>query len=1339
MNIELCLKRHVTKTDEVGKPLKNIANYGLLSMETAKVMRNGEYFGVEIQAIDHILPLFTTQNMTKTYDLLLKDDYQTIIQILKIEKEYTSYGNDIIHYIIRKWCEVVKIDCPPKIKPITDIKINENDLKNLNRRISLNRSDGIMGKFKIVNIGQNTNTGTNVLPIEWIDKEFDSAKLLHSEMDKLDYRIGSPPVTYCCTYGMIITSESDKKQWISADSYDFKLAKYDIFLVVDKNPLSNTQPTKSIKSYLTTNIKNVLKSKKMYELVFLPNQKHLKMLILVEKNIFIRTNVKKYLTKENTSYLSSLLQKCFRDHNAKELLEETIAKLHFSAGYNLPDQHFARVSGCRQLCWRSFISIIEDVSPYNITNNNELDLLDLFTLSYISHIDSNVLLDPTLLEQFTTSLTKCQANTKCWNWRKGKDIFADRNYENIVQNIKMSDNIYENRNANSFLFALILMPMMKNDFIMLSKGFDYLKTFEPQLLNKITPSLEKYDSALNMEIKMTAMDMHCFPYILIQLQGSLPFIPTKKYTLQNLSKFMWQNSSGINNRYLFPEKNLSLHSKNDLVVLRTIYDIQYISLNGHDSEVDHSWIISSNTNTQGKITKFNSSVSKISQNIPKYISRLAFLLIFGKKYKLNKKVGNKQYDVIICGTSKFPCKVKKSIDRQKMTYVEKKERYEVEKEFVLQFNDTFSTKLINPPTGYKWKDFLTGITKPQNLSVKISKDFPLDFSHELEFFIGNIKIKPFDGSDLIEKISDDVNSNNSEKIQMPETFAEHINKVFYNNHGDIFETLLELFRIAKLRLENSHTIIYDWVNFIDVKNTKLMIVLMYVRSKIIMTRGFLQIGPVDRSGNKTQYSVNYMYEGSIWRIMIGLCALYPDTCIPVSPYKIKIITVTNGYNHLLNTLNLLCENTTNVKNITNIETQNMPKLKTKLWEHQEKSINKIIYGMTIDKRKGFGDASDVGSGKTLTALGTIIEIIEYLKKTKLKITNNGFLILLPTDKLFEVWQTEIEKHTTGFNVYTQKSDGNLVNIKTNSTVDSTVKQIQINLQSIVITTMGRCRDHPIVHPWILTIIDECLTVQNKDALQTEEAWRQCSYSYFGVLMLSATFFRSRFDKMLYMLSMLNTGLPETSEYLDTILSESMVCNLGEKERKWIVNINNKYLSKEQQEKYNKIAKQHTELGFEKVYHLLDGFIRNNVNYINIFLKTIDQITQTRPTSKILIYTTSKTEADNLSTKKPTIGRYPDITKNHVVVSYAEGTYGLNNLIEFDTILSRIPESDKLPQMKGRLDRPGQKNNVLYLEYVFLENTIESANLYKLEIANNFYGNHLLPLAEYYKMAVVGKQ
>jgi hypothetical protein len=123
----------------------------------------------------------------------------------------------------------------------------------------------------------------------------------------------------------------------------------------------------------------------------------------------------------------------------------------------------------------------------------------------------------------------------------------------------------------------------------------------------------------------------------------------------------------------------------------------------------------------------------------------------------------------------------------------------------------------------------------------------------------------------------------------------------------------------------------------------------------------------------------------------------------------------------------------------------------------------------------------------------------------------------------------------------------------------------------------------------------------------------------------------------------------------------------------------------------------------------------------------------------VIFTKSKNEADELLSsdfnEKEYVTRYPDISGKHCVLSLHEGIYGLNNLVIYNTLLLRPPEPDKLPQIKGRLDRPGQDNMKLTISYVLLKNTIEEAGPIRIEMCNGFYNNYLMPLTEFYDMAI----
>ena len=125
----------------------------------------------------------------------------------------------------------------------------------------------------------------------------------------------------------------------------------------------------------------------------------------------------------------------------------------------------------------------------------------------------------------------------------------------------------------------------------------------------------------------------------------------------------------------------------------------------------------------------------------------------------------------------------------------------------------------------------------------------------------------------------------------------------------------------------------------------------------------------------------------------------------------------------------------------NYDKKIIPTIRSKLWDHQSKTASKIINGMTIENRKGFGDASDVGSGKTLTSLSIFAGLLNFCVDNKLRIPNKGFIVLLPTDKLYDTWKTEITKHTKGFDVIDQKSDGSLTGKIKYNTILSNVMNI----------------------------------------------------------------------------------------------------------------------------------------------------------------------------------------------------------------------------------------------------------------------------------------------------------
>lgn len=1295
MDFTTCSKRWLTRVDDNMKALKNIANFGLNVGERAKVMRHGEYHGIEIEAIEPIYPLLTSERINKVYQMYLQNDVSSIINYIQIQKEYLEFGNDIVHYVIKKWCEKTHVKVPDGI---LDVKIDKTNLEELNLRITRNVSHEIVGKFKLVGIGTGEKTGEPIIPHDWISMEFKGGEDLHAQMNLLPSRLGKPPVTYCCTYGMMIEPKQNIKE-----NYD----KLENFFVIEN-------ATHGMKSEIYSKINNsnkcdtILKNKSKYNILRFNGCEKFKALLFIEKSIITESKNQNSL---QTSYLCSLLQKCFRNEFTGRLLTQTINNLHYSKGYNLPDQHFAKVSGPKQLCWRAYISIIEDVNSY--FTNTYMDLLDLLMLSLVFNELPNMQLNHVVLEQLKKTLKLVQIIDKSAGWRECEE----KQIDTVLLNHD-GPNLLENRAKNSVTIALNCVNMMQGDRKMLSKFYNYVKNDSKHvhnidIFNKL---LEENDSNIELDTRAIAYDMHCYPNILIELQGSLPFVPNQE-TLQMLSSFIWDNSSSYNTRYERKKTYLNEKYKH---ILRTLYDVQYYHIT-HNKKI---WIEKKNvvTKTHYDINHKYNQFDGINE-INEQIKRNAFLLVFGRVYRLDKKIGGKVHNIVICGDNKNVTKVKLSSGKSATIYVEGKDRFLAEKEFVKQFQtdgDFIDFKTINAPVGWKWKKDLNGKVK---LSMKLISSDEKTMTNTIEFSVGKYTLNPFDGYQLLEK-----DNAYMEEKEIPERLQELISIALYLEHGDIYDNLIELHLLSKQRYLESDKRIFNWLTLFNPSCLPVKVIL-YVRARILMNvSSTITVGPCDRSGGKTNNSISYDFEGVIWRMLILLSALYPQTLKPNSLFNYTLDKSNYSYTHMINSLNSIVLKGVPAKFDSDVG------LKTTLWDHQERSVKKIVDGFYVKGLRGFGDASGVGTGKTLVALSVIINLYNLCKNDKKVLPNSGFLVMLPTEGLYSTWKEEIKKHTSGIDLQEQLANGKIIKSFSQEVGGN------INANTIVITTMGRCRDHPIIHQWMLTVIDECLTVQNKEALQTEEAWRQSSYSYFGVLMLSATFFRSRFDKMTYMLNMLNDTLPKTSEYLDTILSESIVCNLNENERKWTTNINYYELDIEQRKAYLKILAKKDVVGAEKVYTELEAFIRSEIDYIQLFVNTIEKIESERPNSRILIYTNSKAEADKLSTVLPNkVSRFSIPLENqlnsHIVLSYAEGTFGLNNLTNYNTILTRPPEPDKLPQMKGRLDRPGQSVNELNLEYILIKETIEEVGLIRLEVCKNFYGNYIMPLAEMIKIGL----
>lgn len=1232
------------------KLLKNIANFGIKKDECAMISRVGIYYGLTIQAMEDFPPLMTNVRVINVLKLLEASDLMTAVHMLHVTSPQELY------YVLHHWLKIYEFPIPEFIsKNYTDLH-NDKLIEFAERDVGYT----LPFKFKIVDIG--SGKVHTVVPESWLNRVFDNADTLHSEMDKLEWRENEPPVRWCCTFGMILKS---KQLWMTKADASEVTPTYGIF----------------IENINSTNFYSFEKTDYFEWLKKIPSTH----MFISNANLIIACNKKDFFNDTpvykpdiKMSVLVSQLQKCYRRGPVcSKLMTETIKRIRDCKPYNLPEHNFMLVSGSKQLLWRTYISTIEDVSVY--TSNDLLSLEIIFSLALICHHDSTIQLNEEFLTKLTYTSLAIQSYDTLWNWRSGSTT-------------QPTDKIEKNNIINSMKFALMYMPKMKGDATMLVKSINYLKKYDIPILIKKT--LETYHQLANpvaeLQCRYESIDMHCYPNIILLIQSALPKKFVGEITTQHIPKIIWDNISKKSFRHVHSiDKTLSEVINIIQIIQKYLYQTEF-NVNKQKQQIPYEKEISEFVNA----TLYDAKYQTNTKPIPKSIGRLAFLLLFGKKLTMKSNGKFKSAEIIVGGDSDDPLKIKRLSTKSKYEFMEGDEKEIYQKQF---FKDVISTFTFIPPqapTGYNW--VFAETTDKVVTNIKLN-------GNKIEFSVNNKQIPAFDCRELLVRTINLVESSNENKfITQVIKHALYIEQMPEVND---FTINILMRKIWQSRYQVNNVTLFKWYHLknqceisSDIWN------IIYSR---IIAGSIINIGPVDRSGGKTQNSISYQYEGVCMRIMNMLAMLYPLVVKITGDSKYTIQKNMPGYEHLMKSL----QNTESVvhANIT-------PKIKTKLWDHQQNAVQKIMEGIKKNKL-GHCDASSVGSGKTLTAIATIAKLLKYDVKHGISDGSAGTLVLLPTEKLYKTWEDEINKHTKKINICKQSADGEFDN--------------EITYNSIVITTLGRMRDHPIIHKWLYVIIDECLSVQNSSTLHTEEAWHQVTNSKYGVLLLSASFFRSRFNKLLYMLKMLRTGLPEEMEYLDIILNETLVCNLNEKTRKWITNINHFELSPSVREKYDKIvSSSHSD---EDKYIKLNKLLFDECDYIKCFKDIIKKIEKTK--NRALIYTRSKSEADEIANTIESVTRYPDKTGKHVVVSYAEGTYGLNDLTIYDTIISRPPDADKLPQMKGRLDRPNQQKEVLQIEYLLFKNTIEEAMIYKLEMAKKFHGHYIMPLADFYKLAV----
>ena len=431
----------------------------------------------------------------------------------------------------------------------------------------------------------------------------------------------------------------------------------------------------------------------------------------------------------------------------------------------------------------------------------------------------------------------------------------------------------------------------------------------------------------------------------------------------------------------------------------------------------------------------------------------------------------------------------------------------------------------------------------------------------------------------------------------------------------------------------------------------------------------------------------------------------------------------------------------------------MPRITSALWDHQQRSVAATLDGVRAGKL-GFADASTVGAGKTLTALATIVELAKHMDAKHME--RHGVLIMLPESNLIKEWLLELGKHTSGFHVVEQRCDGQLFSLtyaKSHPPIDA---------NTIVLSTLDRVATHPFVRQvaWDFVVIDECLAVQNAAAKRCPSAWRQIEVSSCGVLMLSATFFRSSYPSLFYMIRMLRSPLPRTMEFLPALIHEHIVCEVPETDRQWTMHGEAVSLAGTSMDKYRKMIDQferrrlnHGDADGMKLWSDLASFLRGEAwegrgggeagaHYglssplAEAFVKQAQKMVKAG--NRPLVFANTEDEKAHLLSVMRAQGldalAWSDVQSANLrmggskggkagrVIVANKGTegHGSNMQRDADAIICRPTAGDALEQMKGRVDRPGQATKQLVLVVIYAANTVEEAEFANIRLAGNFF-------------------
>ena len=281
-------------------------------------------------------------------------------------------------------------------------------------------------------------------------------------------------------------------------------------------------------------------------------------------------------------------------------------------------------------------------------------------------------------------------------------------------------------------------------------------------------------------------------------------------------------------------------------------------------------------------------------------------------------------------------------------------------------------------------------------------------------------------------------------------------------------------------------------------------------------------------------------------------------------------------------------------------------------------------------------------------------------------------------------------------------------------------------------------------------------------------------------MLSATFFRSKYDALFYMIRMLRSPMPRSMEWLPATIHEHIVCQVPETDRTWQLRGEPVPLPPSDLAQYRGIIEAFKrrqlntgEADGRKLCTDLETFLRERYEGRSPTAKTTYAATSVmgegfaRECTKLLrqgrrplVFADTSHEAAHLlgvlNRKGIAAKTWSDVATENatchgggggssatgksgkacsydviVATKNTEGQ-GINMQGHADAIVCRPTPGDHLEQMKGRVDRPGQRATDLVLVVLMAEHTIEEAKFANIRLAGNFFREFIAPVATRYR-------